>query len=82
MGMTIANSTIQNVVDGSLSSLLMILIVLPIILISRYFYKKSDKYKQDCKDEELKKKELQESDDLEKFITLYEEKTKNETKEK
>lgn len=82
MGMTIANSTIQNVVDGALSSLLMILIVLPIILISRYFYKKSDKYKQDCKDEELKKKELQESDDLEKFITLYEEKTKNETKEK
>lgn len=32
-------------IDGILSSFLMILIALPIVLISRYFYKKSDKYK-------------------------------------
>lgn len=69
-------------IDGILSSFLMILIALPIVLISRYFYKKSDKYKQDLKDEELKRKEIQESDNLERFINLYEEKQKINTKEK
>ena len=55
-----------------LKSLLMILICLPFVLIGRYIYMKSEKYKEDLKDEELKKQSDIESQKLENFINLLE----------
>lgn len=68
-------------IDGIFEVLLMIIIVLPIALIARYFYKKSDKYKQDMEEQEIKRKDDEENKNLEDFINLLEntkEKNKNE----
>lgn len=62
-----------------LESLLMIIIALPIIFVVGYFYRKSDKYKEDLKDEKLKKEDKTENENLENFIELLE---KEKSKEK
>lgn len=65
-------------IDGIIESLLMIIIALPVILIARYFYKKSDKYKQDIEEKELKRKDDEENKNLENFINLFEKENKEE----
>lgn len=59
-------------IDGILEVLLMIIIALPIVLIARYFYKRSDKYKQDIEEQEIKRKDDEENKNLEEFINLFE----------
>lgn len=64
-----------------LEFLLMIVIVAPFICIYGYFYKKTNKYKEEQKEElhdkEIREKEEKESQELENFINLYQEKEKN-----
>ena len=65
-------------IDGILEVLLMIIIALPVVLIARYFYKRSDKYKQDMEEQEIKRKEDEENKNLENFINLFEKENKGE----
>lgn len=65
-------------IDGILEVLLMIIIALPVVLIARYFYKRSDKYKQDMEEQEIKRKDDEENKNLENFINLFEKENKGE----
>lgn len=65
-------------IDGILEVLLMIIIALPIVLIAKFFYKRSDKYKQDMEEQELKRKDDEENKNLENFINLFEKENKGE----
>lgn len=55
-----------------LEALLVIVISLPFVMLGRYFYKKSPKYQEDLKDEELRKQDEIENQNLENFINLLE----------
>ena len=65
-------------IDGILEVLLMIIIALPVVLIARYFYKRSDKYKQDMEEQEIKRKDDEENKNLENLINLFEKENKGE----
>lgn len=77
----LVNDMTNSAFNGFLSSVLLMAITLPFILISRYFYKKSNAYKQQLKDEELKQKltekEEIENKNLENFINLLEKEYKD-----
>lgn len=65
-----------------LEGLLEIIIIIPIVLVIGYFYRKTNKYEEKVKEEqknkEITKKEEKESEELENFINLYQEKINKE----
>lgn len=65
-----------------LGGLLEIIIIIPIVLVIGYFYRKTNKYEEKVKEEqknkEITKKEEKESEELENFINLYQEKINKE----
>lgn len=82
MNNNLVNNMVTSGIDGFLSAALMILIVVPIIFIIGYFYKKTDTYKKGMdelqKEKELKRKDDEENKNLENFINLFEKENKEE----